>query len=203
VIENITRHLTYGKTRMRAVADGVREVAGAITAATLATVVVFLPVAVVSGWAGELLRPFALTVAIAMLASLVVALTIVPVLAYWFLRAPQAARDLDPDDERAVAAVRDAAEAKEERSWLHRLYTLVVAVGILGGTVAMYPLMKINILGDTGQNMAAYTQTLPAGTTLEESSEKAVDAEDALMDIDGVDVVQTTIGGSSFGFGGA
>src|SRR5699024_986486 len=46
VIENITRHLTYGKTRMRAVADGVREVAGAITAATLATVVVFLPVAV-------------------------------------------------------------------------------------------------------------------------------------------------------------
>src|SRR5699024_8780391 len=41
------------------------------------------------------------------------------------------------------------------------------------------------------------------GTTLEESSEKAVDAEDALMDIDGVDVVQTTIGGSSFGFGGA
>src|SRR5699024_1721625 len=118
--------------------------------------------------------------------------------------------------ERAVAAVRDAAEAKEERSWLHRLYTpvlswalghklitLVVAVGILGGTVAMYPLMKINILGDTGQNMAAYTQTLPAGTTLEESSETAVDAEDALMDIDGVDVVQTTIGGSSFGFGGA
>src|SRR5699024_2739237 len=163
VIENITRHLTYGKTRMRAVADGVREVAGAITAATLATVVVFLPVAVVSGWAGELLSPFALTVAIAMLASLVVALTIVPVLAYWFLRAPQAARDLDPDDERAVAAVRDAAEAKEERSWLHRLYTpvlswalghklitLVVAVGILGGTVAMYPLMKINVLGVDG-----------------------------------------------------
>src|SRR5690625_6954644 len=63
--------------------------------------------------------------------------------------------------------------------------------------------MKINIRGDTGQNMAAYTQTLPAGTTLEESSEKAVDAEDALMDIDGVDVVQTTIGDSSFGFGGA
>src|SRR5699024_996839 len=99
VIENITRHLTYGKTRMRAVADGVREVAGAITAATLATVVVFLPVAVVSGWAGELLRPFALTVAIAMLASLVVALTIVPVLAYWFLRAPQAPPPLHPGAE--------------------------------------------------------------------------------------------------------
>ena len=216
VIENITRHLTYGKTRMRAVVDGVREVAGAITAATLATVVVFLPVAVVSGWAGELLRPFALTVAIAMLSSLVVALTIVPVLAYWFLRSPRAADGLDPDDERAVATVRDAAEAKEERGRLHRMYTpvlnwalghklitLVVAVAILGGTVAMYPLMKVNILGDTGQNMASYTQTLPVGTTLEESSEQAAEAEDVLMDIDGVDVVQTTIGGASFGFGGA
>src|SRR5699024_12401534 len=108
---------TTGQPRRPAVSVGVRGAAGAIAAAALGAVVVFLPVAVVSGWAGELLRPFALTVAIAMLASLVVALTIVPVLVYWFLRAPQAARDLDPDDERAVAAVRDAAEAKEERSW--------------------------------------------------------------------------------------
>src|SRR5699024_7147887 len=148
-------------------------------------------------------------VAIAMLASLVVALTSVPVLAHWCLRAPQAARDRHPDDERAVAAVPGAAAAQEERSRLHRLHTpqrgwalahklipLGEGEGTRGGTVAMYPQMKSNILGDTGQNMAAYTQTLPAGTTLEESSEKAVDAEDALMDIDGVDVVQTTIGGS-------
>lgn len=215
VIENIMRHLTYGKTRMRAIVDAVGEVAGAITSATLATVIVFLPVAVVSGWAGELLRPFSLTVAIAMLASLVVSLTIVPVLAYWFLRAPKAARDLDPDDEHAVAEVREAAEAKEERGWLNRLYSpilawalrhrfiaLVMAVAILGGTVALYPLLKINILGDTGQNIASYTQTLPAGTTLEESSEKAMDAEEALAELEGVDVVQTTIGGSQFGFGG-
>src|SRR5690625_5797135 len=119
-IENITRHRTSGKTRMRAVADGVREVAGAITAATLATVVVFLPVAVVSGWAGELLRPFALTVAIAMLASLVVALTIVPVLAYWFLRAPQAAPAWDPDTDRALPRVLEAAGRKGEAGCPHR-----------------------------------------------------------------------------------
>ena len=216
VIENITRHLTYGKTRMRAIVDAVREVAGAITSSTLATVIVFLPIAVISGWAGELLRPFSLTVAIAMLSSLVVSLTIVPVLAYWFLRAPKSARDVDPDDAHAVAEVREAAEAKEERGWLHRLYSptlawalrhrflaLLLSVAILGGTVALYPLLKINILGDTGQNLAAYTQTLPAGTTLEESSAKAVDAEEALAELDGVDVVQTTIGGSQFGFGGA
>src|SRR5699024_7059593 len=63
----------------------VGEVATAITASTLVTVAVFLPVAFVGGQTGELFRPFALTASLALLASLFVALTIVPVLAYWFL----------------------------------------------------------------------------------------------------------------------
>ena len=92
VIENIKRHLSYGQPRGRAIIDAVREVAGAITASTLTTVAVFLPVAFVGGLAGELFRPFALTVALALIASLVVALTIVPVLAYWFLAGASKAR---------------------------------------------------------------------------------------------------------------
>ncbi|WP_420369838.1 efflux RND transporter permease subunit [Curtobacterium sp. L1-20] len=90
VIENIKRHLQPGVDRRQAVLDGVREVAGAVTASTLTTVVVFLPVAFVAELVGELFRPFALTVTMALIASLLVALTIVPVLAYWFLRAPKA-----------------------------------------------------------------------------------------------------------------
>ncbi|WIB68031.1 efflux RND transporter permease subunit [Curtobacterium sp. MCBD17_035] len=86
VIENIKRHMQPGVDRLRAVLDGVREVAGAVTASTLTTVVVFLPVAFVQELVGELFRPFALTVSIALAASLLVALTIVPVLAYWWLR---------------------------------------------------------------------------------------------------------------------
>ena len=62
------------------------DVAGAITASTITTVAVFLPLALVEGVTGELFRPFALTVTIALAASLLVALTIVPVLAYWFLK---------------------------------------------------------------------------------------------------------------------
>ena len=60
--------------------------AGAVTASTLTTVTVFAPVAIVSGVVGELFRPFAITVAVALGASLLVSMTIVPVLAYWFLR---------------------------------------------------------------------------------------------------------------------
>ncbi|MBT2502784.1 efflux RND transporter permease subunit [Curtobacterium sp. ISL-83] len=92
VIENIKRHLQPGVDRRQAVLDGVREVAGAVTASTLTTVVVFLPVAFVAELVGELFRPFALTVTMALIASLLVALTIVPVLAYWFLRAPKVHR---------------------------------------------------------------------------------------------------------------
>ncbi|RKW71897.1 efflux RND transporter permease subunit [Galactobacter caseinivorans] len=85
VIENIKRHLAYAGPRGTAILDAVKEVSGAITASTLTTVAVFLPVAFVGGLAGELFRPFSLTVTVALIASLFVSLTIVPVLAYWFL----------------------------------------------------------------------------------------------------------------------
>src|SRR5699024_7127853 len=88
VLENISRHLSYGKSQHRAIIDAVREVAGAISASTVATAAVFVPMGLVGGMVGELFRPFAFTIALALLASLLVALTIVPTLAYWFVRAP-------------------------------------------------------------------------------------------------------------------
>jgi HAE1 family hydrophobic/amphiphilic exporter-1 len=90
VIENIKRHMLPGVDRGRAVREAVREVAGAVTASTLTTVAVFLPVAFVAELVGELFRPFAVTVTLALVASLFVSLTIVPVLAYWWLRPPKA-----------------------------------------------------------------------------------------------------------------
>lgn len=90
VIENIRRHLgeegePRPERRRAIILEAVREVAGAVTSSTIATVAVYLPIAFVGDIAGELFRPFALTSVIALLASLVVSLTIVPVLAYWFL----------------------------------------------------------------------------------------------------------------------
>ncbi|GAB3618725.1 hypothetical protein GCM10027416_32820 [Okibacterium endophyticum] len=127
VIENIKRHMSASRDRT---ADGraaiivraVREVAGAITASTITTVAVFLPLAFVSDMTGELFRPFALTVTIALLASLLVALTIVPVLAYWFLRAreqraPKPAKQAKPTRaERKELAKAQAADALAARS---------------------------------------------------------------------------------------
>ncbi|PPG27364.1 hydrogenase expression protein [Pseudoclavibacter sp. RFBG4] len=92
VIENIKRHMSMhpdaslrGTERVRVITEAVREVATAVTSATIATVAVYLPIAFVGDISGELFRPFALTSVIALLASLLVSLTIVPVLAYWML----------------------------------------------------------------------------------------------------------------------
>ena len=90
VIEAIRRRHAAGGEKFANILAAVSEVSGAITASTLTTVAVFLPLAFVSGQTGEMFRPFALTATIALLSSLFVALTIVPVLAYWFLRQREA-----------------------------------------------------------------------------------------------------------------
>src|SRR5919106_810149 len=89
VLENIKRHLGYGEERESAILTAVREVAGAVTSSTLTTVAVFLPIGLTGGMVGELFGSFSLTVTAALLASLLVSLTVVPVLSYWFLRAPK------------------------------------------------------------------------------------------------------------------
>ena len=86
VLENIYRHRALGEDRLTASINGPREVAGAITAATITTVGVFLPLGFVGGLVSQLFLPFALTVTFALLASLVCALTVVPVLAYLLIR---------------------------------------------------------------------------------------------------------------------
>ncbi|PPG35167.1 multidrug transporter [Pseudoclavibacter sp. RFBG4] len=88
VIENIKRRQGDGALTIEGIVGSVGQVAGAITASTLTTVAVFLPIAFVGDIVGQLFRPFAVTVSIALVASLVVALTIVPVFAYWMLRRP-------------------------------------------------------------------------------------------------------------------
>ncbi|MBE7699644.1 efflux RND transporter permease subunit [Oerskovia sp. Sa1BUA8] len=206
VIENIKRHLSYGEKKTTAILTAVKEVGGAITASTVCTVAVFLPIALVGGMVGELFRPFAMTVAIAMTASLLVALTIVPVLAYWFIKAP--AVPADPEQARIVAEqAREEAELKERRGLWQRGYlptlgaalrhpaiTLTVAVAVLAGTVALVPRLETNFLGDSGQDTITVTESFAPGTSLATQDAAAREVEQALMDLESVDTVQTTVG---------
>lgn len=237
VIENIKRHLALGQEKAEAILTAVKEVAAAITASTVTTVAVFLPLALVGDITGELFRPFALTITIALGASLFVALTIVPVLAYWFLGKPKAAAEPTPESDEPVHSIETAdghlvsrrelregvvtAEdelekpTKLQRGYLpvikwtlkRPLATILAAMLVLGGTVALVPFLTTNFIGDSGQNTINVDQSLPLGTSLEAKDRAASKVESALRDIEGVDTVQLTIGGGSslaaaFGGGG-
>jgi multidrug efflux pump subunit AcrB len=225
VIENIKRHLVFGRDRAETIVGAVREVAGAITASTITTVTVFLPISFVGGSTGELFRPFALTVTIALLASLLVSLTIVPVLAFWFLRTPVAVAAPAPEtapvpqtatrphSHRAASVADDDARDNDELEhpsrlqkgylpvirWTlkHAVATMLLAVLVLVGTVALVPLMKVNFLGSTGQTTFRVIQTLPVGTSLAAQDAASASVEKALRNTDGVKIVQLSIGGSS------
>lgn len=202
VIENIKRHYVGDADKMSSIVRAVREVASAITASTITTVAVFLPIAFVGDVTGELFRPFALTVTIAMSASLLVALTIVPVLAYWFLKPGKpildaAGREVDPE-------APDAPPTRLQKSYLpilrwtlkHSWVTLGLAVLVLVGTIAAAPLMKTNFLGDSGQNTFTVTQEVSAAASLDAEDEAAQKVEEAILSVDGIETVQTSIGSS-------
>jgi HAE1 family hydrophobic/amphiphilic exporter-1 len=210
VIENIKRHLSYGEAKLTAILTSIREVAGAITASTLTTVAVFLPIAFVGELAGELFRPFALTVTIALLSSLLVSLTIVPVLAFWFLKSSANGAGEAPRSAREVQAQAHEAEQRSllQRGYLpvlnktqkHPVLTLIAAVLVLGGTAAMSPLLATDLLGRSGENSMTVKQELPAGTSLEDTSTAARKVEDVLLGIDGIRDVQVTSGNAQAGF---
>jgi HAE1 family hydrophobic/amphiphilic exporter-1 len=201
VIENIKRHIGLGEEKLPAILAAVKEVAGAVTASTATTVAVFLPIALVGDITGELFRPFALTVTIALAASLFVSLTIVPVLAYWFLGSKKTAHKHN-----TAGAPVDEFEppTRLQRGYLpvidftlkRPVATILAAVLLLGGTVALLPFMKTNFIGDSGQNTLTVNQTLPLGSSLQARDDAAKKVEDALLDVDGVETVQLSIGSS-------
>ncbi|WP_341956356.1 efflux RND transporter permease subunit [Microbacterium sp. LWH13-1.2] len=202
VIENIKRHYVGDADKGDAIRLAVREVAMAVTSSTITTVAVFLPIVFVGDMVGELFRPFAMTVSIAMVASLLVSLTIVPVLAYWFLRPGKPLLDesgvqIDPEHPDAPPTRLQSAY-RPILGWTlkHSGLTVILAVVVLGATLAAAPLMKVNFLSDSGQNTMTVTQDLGPTASLETKSEAAVAVEDALLEIDGVTTVQASIGSS-------
>ncbi|MFB9680771.1 efflux RND transporter permease subunit [Streptosporangium vulgare] len=208
VLENIKRHLGYGEAKRKAVLAGVREVSGAVTASTLTTVAVFAPIAVVGGMVGQLFAPFAITVTVALLASLLVSLTVVPVLAYWFLKAPV----LTPEQARVV---REEAEAKEMRSPLQRAYlpvlrfatrrrlvTVLVGVVVFAATMGLAGRLETNFIDSSGQDTVSISQRMPAGTDLATTDAAAKKVEEVLASLKGVRDYQVNVGGGG-GFLGA
>jgi len=196
VLENIYRHRAIGEDRLTASINGPREVAGAITAATVTTVGVFLPLGFVGGLVSQFFLPFALTVTFALVASLVCALTVVPVLAYLLIHNVPANVDEDgePKNSLWIRVYTPTITFVLRNRWT-KLGVLAVAIVLFLSTALIAPLLPTQFINAGGEKLVSVTLAPPAGTTSEAVLQRAMQAEDLLLADPKVLLVQTSIPG--------
>ena len=216
VIENIKRHLSYGEGKRDAITTAVREVAGAITASTIATAAVFVPIGLVGGMVGELFRPFAFTTAIALVASLLVSLTIVPgprVLVRQGRRLGRRGRRGGPARRRrGQGAPRPGCSG---RTWPRcavpsrtRSSRCSPPSSSSPGRSAWPPAWRPTSSATRARTPSRSPRRSPPATSLEAQDAAAQEIEEVLLGVEGVQTVQTTVGSAGgieavFGGGGA
>jgi multidrug efflux pump subunit AcrB len=194
-IENIERHRRQGKPVLEAVKDAVTEIALAVIATTMALVVVFVPTALMGGVPGLLFEQFGWTAVIAVLASLLVARLVTPMMAAYLLKGNVKKERSDGRImSRYLAAVR----------WClgHRRITVAAAVAFLVGSLALVPLIPTGFIPPTDNDFTTLTVELPPGSSLESTLRVAEQARQTLHHIDGIRSVFTTVGQPQGGDGG-
>ena len=160
VIENIFRMRSEGKTAFEAAIEGAKEVAGAITASTLTTVVVFVPIAFTSGLTRQLFTDMALTIAFSLIASLAVALTLVPAAASRFLG--NAEKDAKPSKIGNVYAKALAVTLR------HKAPVIIMAVVLLGASLYAAVSSGAELFPSTDSGQLMVSVTMPEEYTNEE-----------------------------------
>jgi multidrug efflux pump subunit AcrB len=195
VLENIFRHVQEGEDKRQAIIAGTRDVSVAIFAATVITVVVFLPLGLTGGIIGEFFLPFGLAVTYALLSSFVVAITIVPVVAYLLLNKSEVAGEHNSGLERLyLPALRWSLNKPS-----HRLFVLGIAFVslIIGG--ALFASRPQAFLPSFGEPQISVTLSMPPGTKLVETNALVEQFEHWIQESlpeDEVSAVQSTVGSS-------
>lgn len=203
VIENIFRRLSLSGEKLRGrelISAATREMFVPILSSTIVTIAVFLPLAFVSGMVGELFLPFALTMVFALLASLVVAITLVPALAHTLFR-----NGLKNSKKiHSEKPGRMAVGYQRILNWClsHKLITLGVAVLLLAGSLLLIKPIGVSFLPSQEEKNITLTYSPKAGQRLEDVKEQGLKAEKYILAQQHLDKMQYSIGGSSpFGIG--
>ncbi|MBP1706076.1 MAG: hydrogenase expression protein, partial [Chloroflexi bacterium] len=196
VLENIYRHRARGDDRMTAVLTGTREVSGAISASTATTVAVFLPLGFVGGLVSQFFLPFALTVTFALLASLLVALTVVPVLAYFLVDRVKVEVDETGEPKRSLWV---RAYVPTIRFALRNRWTkwgiLVGALALFVASLALVPYIPTQFINAGGEKIVSIYLAPPAGTATRAVLEETAKAEAIIIPLPEVELVASTIPG--------
>jgi multidrug efflux pump subunit AcrB len=191
-IENISRHLRMGKTPMQAAMEAADEIGMAVIATTFALVAVFLPTAFMSGIPGLFFKQFGWTAVLAVLASLVVARLLTPMMAAYILKP---AKHLEQQDgwlmTRYLRVMR----------WClsHRLVTGIASGAFFVGSILLVPLLPTGFVPPADRSQTQINLELPPGSTLAETKVVAEQTRVAAMQVKGIKSVYSSIGGGSSG----
>lgn len=196
VLENIFRQIQEGGDKQQAVLQGTRDVSVAIFTATLVTVVVFLPLGLTGGIIGAFFLPFGLAVTYALVASFIVAITVIPVLAYLFVNASDIAEEDEHGPlERLYLPVLGWSLAKG----LNQFIVLVVAFASMLFGFALLGGRPTAFLPSFGEPQIAVTIEMPTGTKIVDTNVKVVELEQWINEnvpAEDRGTVLTTVGGS-------
>ncbi|WFU12706.1 efflux RND transporter permease subunit (plasmid) [Rhizobium sp. CB3090] len=192
-IENIARHLTMGKRPMDAAMEAANEIGLAVIATTFTLVAVFLPTAFMSGIPGLVFRQFGITASVAVLASLVVARLLTPMMAAYFMKA-HPSKDKDGRIMRAYMAIAKAALS-------HRKTTIAATAVVVALSLATIPLLKSGFLPASDDARTQVTLTMQPGATIEQTDAKTRKAADLIGKLRDVTHVFSSVGSTSSGGG--
>ncbi|MES2325480.1 MAG: efflux RND transporter permease subunit [Pseudomonadota bacterium] len=191
-IENISRHLRMGKSPMQAAMEAADEIGMAVIATTFALVAVFLPTAFMGGVPGLFFKQFGWTAVIAILASLVVARLLTPMMAAYILKPLPHGEEKD-----GWIMLRYMAAMK----WClkHRLFTAIASALFFAGSVALVGLLPTGFVPPSDRGQTLISLELPPGSTLAETRVVAERARREAMQVPGVISIFSSIGGGSAG----
>ncbi|WP_338594235.1 efflux RND transporter permease subunit [Bacillus safensis] len=199
VIENIYRRMALkdeplkGKALVR---EATKEMFIPIMSSTIVTIAVFLPLALVGGMIGELFIPFALTIVFALLASLLVAITIVPMMAHTLFKKNlygTAKKVKEHKPSKLAGGYRRVLNWTLNHKWI----TSGIAILMLVGSLFLAPLVGVSFLPQEAEKTAMVTYTPEPGQTREQAIDETKKAEEYLMKRDHVNTVQYSLGSSN------
>ncbi len=191
VIENIYRLRSMGVTSIKAALNGARQVAGAIAASTLTTICVFLPIVFVEGITRQIFVDMALTITYSLLASLIVALTLVPAMSQRLLRKMKHIKSNDS------GKVMNAYDKSLRFVLRHKICSLLVAVALLFASTGLALARGFSFMPEMSSTEIQVSVKLDNNATFEETVEAAEQINAALNKYDEFETVGVMIGGTS------
>lgn len=204
VLENIFRHRQEGEGLIKAAVDGSAEMANAIVASTLTTMAVFLPIVFVEGLASQLFRPMAYTISFALGASLLVALTLVPMTSSKLLTVLPGERYRAGNDSRLQRLFHKSedwfntvdAKYRDLLQWAicHRKTVILIAAGTLVVSLALIPFVGVEFIPETDMGSYSVDINMDKGTRLEETAQVVGQVEKIIEDMPETDIVFTSVG---------